>query len=229
MTRRRQTLSVCCLAVEPPAQVAELLRQFRPVADEVIVAVDSRVDPAELGPYHEVADRTVRYEYDVHPDRARPWLYSQCQGDWLFSIDGDEVPSPALTAALPELIARHDRMQYAFPRRWLFPDAAHWLEELPWWPDFQVRLVRNGPTVRHTAQVHGSFVLTYPMEHVGMPIYHLALVAVGTEERRRRGARYEAESPGRVAYGGGGLNDVIYVPEDHVTKVLAPCRQPTSP
>ena len=66
------SLTVCCLAGEPPAQVAALLAPFRPIADEVFVAVDSRIDPATLGAYDGIADRVVRFEVDAPVDRARP-------------------------------------------------------------------------------------------------------------------------------------------------------------
>ena len=147
-------LTVCCLAGEPPAQVAALLAPFRPIADEVFVAVDSRIDPATLAPYDDVADRLVRYEFGLHPDRARPWLFAQCSGDWIFYIDGDEVASPALIDALPALLDDGETMQFGFPRRWLFPAPDRWLAELPWYPDMQVRLVRNGPLLHHSGRLH---------------------------------------------------------------------------
>ena len=34
------SLSVCCVTADPPAQVAASLRALRPVADEIVVAVD---------------------------------------------------------------------------------------------------------------------------------------------------------------------------------------------
>jgi hypothetical protein len=42
-------LSVCCLTRDQPSMVAATLALFRPVADEIVVAVDSRVDPGTLG------------------------------------------------------------------------------------------------------------------------------------------------------------------------------------
>lgn len=209
------TLTVCCLGGEEPAQVAAILACFRPVADEIFVAVDSRVDPSMLGPYDDVADRVVRYEFGLHPDRARPWLYAQCRADWIFSIDGDEVPSPALVDALPELISTRDIEQYVFPRRWLFPHPGAWLEELPWWPDFQIRLGRN--RLGHSGRLHDSVDRVLPAQHLDVPIYHLALLAADREERRTRSERYDAYTPGLAAYGGGGLNAIMYLPEDAAT------------
>ncbi|MET0145836.1 MAG: glycosyltransferase [Ilumatobacteraceae bacterium] len=213
-TLTRPTVTVCCLAGEPPSQVAAMLSLLRPVADEILVAVDSRIDPATLHPYRDVADRVVRYEFGFHPDRPRPWLHAQCRGEWILSIDADEVPSPALVAALPGLVEADDVVQYEFPRRWLSPASGTWLRELPWWPDFQVRLVRRGPWLRHSGHLHDSIERVMPSRHVDAPIYHLALVTTGEEERRRRSGAYEAFTPGLRAFGGGLLNATMYLPED---------------
>ena len=84
-----------------------------------------------------MADRVVRFEFRPPVDRPRAWLAAQCTGDWLLSIDGDEVPSTALVDALPGLTAAPDVQQCWLPRRWLFPDAARG------WPRR-----RGGPTSR---------------------------------------------------------------------------------
>ena len=88
-------LSVCCATADPGARVAEALRPFREVADEIVVAVDSRLDL--LGSrLRTIADMAVRFEFAPPIERAWSWLSAQMSGDWIFRLDGDEVASPAL-------------------------------------------------------------------------------------------------------------------------------------
>ncbi len=148
------SLSVVCLTDFPARLVNALLGQLREVADEIILGVDSRVASSSLGQYAKWADRLLRYEYTNSPQRAVAWLHRQCRGDWILRLDGDEVPSPALVAALPELTARRDVLQYWIPRRWLFPDLNSWLNELPWFPDYQNRLVHNDSTLWFEGMTH---------------------------------------------------------------------------
>src|SRR5262245_60147555 len=54
---RRPGLSVCCLSGGPPERLAAILRLLRPVADEIVVGVDDRVDLRALGPVQALADR----------------------------------------------------------------------------------------------------------------------------------------------------------------------------
>jgi hypothetical protein len=209
------------MTVEPPARVAAILSLLRGLADEIVVAVDSRVDPGALGPLVTVADRVVRFTFRPPVDRPRGWLMAQCSGDWILSIDGDEVPSAALLAVLPDLLADPDVLQHHLPRRWLFPDPGHWLAELPWWPDYQVRLVRNGPAVAARSGVHGGLVAVLPARQATAPLYHLDGVLTSEQERADKAERYEAERPGHQAFGGGALNDVLYRPErSHSTPPL---------
>jgi hypothetical protein len=201
------------MTADPPGQVAVALAALRPVADEIVVAVDSRVDVGALRAYDDVADRVVRFEFRPPVDRPRAWLAAQCSGEWLLSVDGDEVPSRALVEALPGLSAAADVQQCWLPRRWLFPDATNWLAEAPWWPDFQVRLLRNDASLAARAELHGGFVGVLPARHVDAPLYHLDAVVNDAATRAAKAARYEAEAPGRSAYGGGPLSEVMYRPE----------------
>lgn len=190
-----------------------MLSLLRDRADEIIVAVDSWVDPATLGPLVLVADRVVRYRFRPPVDRPRAWLAAQCTGDWILSIDGDEVPSAALLAQLPAMLADPDVLQHHLPRRWLFPDPDSWLAELPWWPDHQVRLVRNGPALAARSGVHGGMVAVLPNRPAEAPLYHLDCVLSPEDERRAKAERYEAERPDHRAFGGGSLNHTLYLPE----------------
>ena len=210
-------LSVCCLTGDDPAMVAAALGVLRDVAGEILVAVDSRVDPTGLTPLRDVADRVVRFEYTDPPESARPWLVAQCRHDRVLMVDGDEVAGTALVDALPRLAADRDSAQFRVPRRWCFPDPAHWLAERPWWPDYQRRLVVRGPVLDFDLAVHGGVRDALPARYLDEPLYHLACVLTPFAARRARVRRYEAQRPGLVAVGGGPMNDTLYVPEHFAT------------
>ena len=214
------SLSVVCLTDFPAPLVNALLGQLRQVADEIILGVDSRVGSAGLGQYAKWADRLLRYEYTNNPMRAVAWLHRQCRGDWILRLDGDEVPSPALVAALPELTARRDVLQYWIPRRWLFPDLNSWLNELPWFPDYQNRLVHNDGTLWFEGITHTCACETLPARYLEAPLYHLNLLMLTAQERAAKARIYEAKRPGLAAPGGGSMNR-YYLPECYARMVPA--------
>jgi hypothetical protein len=209
-------LSVCCLTGDRPAAVAAIMRLLRPVADEIVVAVDSTVDPSALGPLLDVADTVVRFEYVDPPERARPWLTGLCRGANMLMIDGDEVPSAALLDTLPALCADASVQQVRIARRWCYPDEWTWLAERPWWPDFQRRLVR--PPLDFDLDFHGGMRQTGPDRCVEEAIYHLVDIVRPYSLRRRRASEYERARPGMVAVGGGPMNAILYEPERFATR-----------
>ncbi len=184
------TLSVCCITSDPGARVAAILRQLRPVAEEIVVAVDSRLDPRRLGRYAEVADRLLRYEFVDSAEQAAPCIISQCTGDWILRIDGDEVLSRALIERLPELTGARDVFQYWLPCCWLFPDARHYLAQPPW--HFSAaRLVRNDPaTLWYGGLSHSQFEPAFPSVHLSEGFYHLSLLVHDLAYREAKIARY---------------------------------------
>jgi hypothetical protein len=215
------TLSVLVPTREPASRVAALLAPLRGVADEVVVAVDHRVPEDRLGAYEDQADRLVRFEHSG-TNRGMAWLHAQCSGEWVLALAGDEVVSRELVAALPELVRERALRQCWFPTRWVWPDRAHWLDELPWWPDFHNRLVRNDGATWFEGRKHTGARPQLPMRYVEAPLYHLACVMEPPAAREERVRRYEAQAPGLRAHGGGGLNERMYLPERFARRPPAP-------
>jgi hypothetical protein len=136
-------------------------------------------------------------------------------------VDGDEVPSHALLDALPALVSARSDAQYRIARRWCWPDPDHWLDERPWWPDLQRRLVATDAGVDVDVRFHGGIRERLPVRIVMEPIYHLVCLLRPLADRRSIGQRYERARPGVLAVGGGEMNEVLYAPERHATRPLA--------
>ena len=188
------------------------MEPLRQVADEIVIAADMRADAAALAEYASVTDRLFRVEF-VYLERHLSWLHDQCSGDWVFRIDADEIASPALIQALPKLMEDVHVRQYLLPRRWLYPDSTRWLDEPPWWPDYQLRLYRKDCFLRFSGLIHTSAVSNPPSGYVEFPLYHLDLVVNGFEERKQKVAFYDELRPEMQAPGGGAINERYYLPE----------------
>jgi hypothetical protein len=206
------SLSVCLIASAPAARVAALLEPVRDLADEIVIAADSRTDAGTLAGYASLADRFFRLEYRLY-EHHLAWLHAQCTGDWILRLDDDEVLSEALVARLPALLAAPGVRQYWVARAWLFPDADSELDDAPWSVDFNNRLVRNDGTLRFRGVQHTGADGDEPCEYLEGPIYHLELLLAGPDRRRDKAVRYEVVSPLMIAHGGGRLNEAFYLPE----------------
>lgn len=210
---QRPTLSFCITTKGPPARVRALLALLRPHVDEIVLAVDRQRGGDTLDACADLADRRLTFELEGTASRLIGWVLEQCGGDWILRLDDDEVPSAALLAALPELVADRRADQILLERRWLYPSVDRYLTDSPWRWEFLPRLLRNSPGLwRFRGQMHDHGHLGGEQRLADAPFYHLDLVLHPLEDRRRKSLRYEARRPGLVLEGVP-VNS-LYVPED---------------
>lgn len=218
----RPALSVCTLASgRTPTRLAATLRLLRPVADEIVVALDDRRSDVagELGT---VADRVLLFQHVEPGDRPMAWLVEQCRGRWVFNLDDDEIPSISLLAELPRLIDDPDVTHCWIARRWLYPDLRRQLAVPPWSTEFQLRLfAADERFVRFTPVFHRPVECIGPTRFVDAPLWHLDTALCSVAERRRKALAYEHARRG-MRVNGFSHNTGMYLPEARDDLELAP-------
>lgn len=213
-------ISLCVLSGEPAARLRPALDPWRSVVDEVVIAADDRVGPDDLAAYREMAD-TVEMVRFVRSERHFAQMHAACRGDWIVRIDSDEAPSQALLDAVPELCSSKTAAQWWIPRRWVSEDATGWLDEVPWWPDPQLRIVRNDERLRFAGVQHSTADVVEPSLIRAAPLNHVVLATVPRERRKAKTEDYEEARPGLEAPGGLPM-DSFYLPHRYVTRPPAP-------
>lgn len=214
MPASRFTLSVCCLTRGPTARVAAQLALLRDVADEIVVGLDTSVDPELAHPLEDVADVLVHYPYADPVDRPVGWVHSLCTRDWILWVDDDEIPSAALVDSVRDVVADGALTHCYVPRRTLWQTSETALVGPPWTPDFQLRLVLNDPRVVWFPGItHWPIQAIGPHRYLDTPLYHTDLLLTSTAQRRAKVRRYEAAIPGRRV-AGLPMNDAYFLPED---------------
>ncbi len=204
-------LSICCVTARP-RRAAAVLSTLRHIADEVVVAVDVSGGEQDLSSLAGVADRLFEVDLGHFVERALAWLHAQCSAEWVLRIDDDEVPGVGLLEALPELLRTRDVVQYWVSRRWLFPDPGHWLEEWPWFPDFQGRLVRNDSRLWFPEVGHSGVALDLPARYLDSGLYHLVNLLSDRQQRESKAELYRRDRDLRVTTADEPLS-TYYLPE----------------
>ena len=217
----RASLSVVCMTAGPGPRIAAILDLLRPIANEIVVAVDDRADEAVFADVAAVADRVIEYPFAQPVDRPLPWLFHECRSDWMLTIDDDEVPSVALLELLPSLCADERVVHYSIARRWVYPDATTYLDDAPWRPDYQLRLFRtDARLIRFSDALHRPIIPKGPGAFVREPLWHLDTVVRTAAQRLAKAHDYEVQRPGLRAHGRA-LNYSFYLPEARPSAPLA--------
>ena len=109
------------------------------------------------------------YHFDGHFANMKNHLKSLCTGDWIFQIDADELPHEFLITNLKELLKLNPNTEMLLvPRvntvkgitqehinkwRWNVNEK-NWVN----WPDYQTRIIQNGPKIKWQNKVHEQIV-----------------------------------------------------------------------
>lgn len=210
-----------------PSRARAFLEQWRPLVDEVVVAVDERAHPDTTSACARFADHVyVVPPAMAHMERYLGWLHGCCSGEWILRADDDELPSAALRQVLRALLDEREPTHYWLSRSWMYPTPATYVAEGIWLRDIQVRLVRNLRGLwRFSGQVHSNIEVAGASRIVDAPLLHLALLVADVEQRRAKVDAYERVTPGLRHESGMPLNGV-FVPEDMGAASLAPSRKP---
>ena len=213
------TLSVCCVTNAPPAQVAAVFAPFREMAEGFVIVFDDRVPPSWVQAYERLSSRCAPVTFE-HLERHLTLAHELCTTDWVLRLDTDEVASPALLARLPALLADPAIREYRLARRWLYRSPTTWLDEVPWTPDHQTRLVRSSPTLHCSGKVHSTDDPREFAAYVEEPLYHLDCIVNDLTARRLKALWYEVLRPDLRVVGGLPMRS-YYQPEDFARRPLA--------
>ena len=138
--------------------------------DEIVVVDGGSRDAtlpicAEFGA--RVVGETDWQGFGVQKNRA----IEQAGGDWLLSIDADEVVSPELQAEIAAaLTAPADAVAFSLPRRSNF--CGHWMRHGGWWPDRVTRLFKRGSARFSNDLVHEHLICDGRVAELREPLLH---------------------------------------------------------
>lgn len=116
--------------------------------------------------------------------------------EWLFFLDADEVISPRLRDALIEATKRELDAWYV-PRHNVLLGRA--LRHVWWYPDYQLRLFRDGSARYEERPVHEHMVVSGTSGFLEVPLVHENLKGISAFlDRHQRYARLEAGEIRRI-------------------------------
>lgn len=172
-------VTVCNELKEVQSLLTFLKLNKRP-EDEIVVLFDKGGGTAEVWSYLNKlkVDKLEAATFKNHFADWKNYLNSLCDGDYIFQLDADEIPSEYLINMLPTILENNPVDLFLIPRvntvdglteehiqkwRWNVNEKG-WVN----WPDLQMRIYRNCPEVKWQNKVHE--VIIGSSSHTDLPL-----------------------------------------------------------
>jgi len=164
-------ITVCNEFVEIQRLITFLLKNKRP-QDEIVVLVDmTKNEPTSelLGFLHRLSSNNhislSEQNFNNHFADWKNKLTSFCNGDYIFQIDADEIPTKTLIEYIPDVIESNPNVDVLLVPRINTVDGltkehiAKWgwrVSDEGWvnFPDYQWRIWKNKPEIKWKNKVH---------------------------------------------------------------------------
>lgn len=163
-------LSVVISAFNEEKKIGECLESVRQLADEVVVVNNSSIDKTE-----EIAkkytDKIFLRPNLLMLNTNKNFGFLKATGEWILSLDADERVTPELAEEIKEKLENSGGINgYHIPRKNII--FSKWIKHSLWWPDYQLRLFRNGIGKFPEKHVHEKIEVTGETEKLKESMLH---------------------------------------------------------
>ena len=202
--KKKNSLSLSMIVKNEEKFIAKCLMSVRPVADEMIV-VDTGSTDRTQDIARALGAKVFELAWTGDFSEARNYAIAKSSGDWILSLDADEIISTRDHSALRELVEKSKPTAYKITTRNYSNEVGaqgftsnvgdYPLEEagLGWFPSTKARLFPNNPGIRFENPVH-EFVesavskTNIPIKVCDIPVHHYGRLNV--EKLRAKGEAY---------------------------------------
>jgi hypothetical protein len=192
---RPQRLSVAVVTKNSGQRLPRLLSQLTQLADEIVIGVDASSTDDTFEIATSWGDRVYRFSFEGHTAPARMLVLEYATGDWILSIDDDELLEDGFADVVRELISIPQITHAWFPRKQIVSlEPCAYAYTPTCYPDWQRRLFRNDRSLVHKpAIVHSGYWVSGPGAFdPRVSILHLEPLLLSAEGRQKKLEHYSA-------------------------------------
>jgi glycosyltransferase involved in cell wall biosynthesis len=195
----RPTLSVVIIAQNEQRTIGDVLAAVKPLAQEIIL-VDSGSSDRTI----EIAQSygaQVRHQEWLGYAGQKNFALSLAGGDWILSLDADEILTPPLVAEIEQVLQQKssEYAGYKIPRILYIGDIA--VKHGGFYPDAQLRLFERGKGKFRDRMVHEAVILDGKAAQLREAMKHMAYADVaGFQVAMEKYARLSTQESLRNGY-----------------------------
>lgn len=144
-------LSTVIITKDEEENIKQCLDSIKAISDEIVI-VDSGSRDKTLEIAKKYKAKIYKRKFDTF-DKQKSYAVSKAKGDWVFSLDADEVATEALQKEIREAIKSTEYTGFLIPRRNIILGKE--IKHTRWSPDVHVWLWRRGKG-KWTSGVHSE-------------------------------------------------------------------------
>ncbi len=169
-------LSVVVLVHNEAASLEACLQSVKDIAWEIIVVdADSNDNSAAI------AKQFTKHVYPrpnnllLNPNKN--FGFQKATGEWILNLDADEKVTPELAEEINKVIdSQNDTAGYWIARKNIV--FGKWIEHSIWWPDYQMRLFKNGKGRFAEKHVHELLEVDGTVGKLQQPMIHVNYTSI---------------------------------------------------
>lgn len=214
------TYAICvCNESKDLYSLVAFLKKVKDPEDDINILVDSAHVSEQVKKVLNffIHDISVNFRaFDGKFATHRNFHFSKCSGDYIFTIDPDEMPHEELIVNLKKSLAEMDADIVYVPRINICPGyTQEWIKaakfqinELGWinWPDYQGRITKNSPDIQWSSELHERIVGVRKVSKI-QPVPNLALWHIKSVEKQDN--RWDADTKEYICPDGKNLYDTL--------------------
>lgn len=163
-------ISVVVSAYNEQEMIEECLLSAKKVADEIIL-VDNTSTDSTVKVAKKYTDKIFTRPNDpVMLNRGKNFGFTKASGDWVISLDADERITSELAREIKKIIKNSEFVGYEIPRKNII--FGKWIQHSIWWPDYNLRLFKNGKGKFPLRHVHEKLVVDGKVAKLKNPMLH---------------------------------------------------------
>jgi len=207
------SLSVVIVAQDESRTIARVLQAVKDLAFEILL-VDSGSTDGTPRIATENGARVVNQEWLGYAAQKN-FAIDMAVGDWILSLDADEIVSPELADEISNLLNSADLDScdgYSIPRVLYIGDTA--VRHGGFYPDAQLRLFKRGKGRFNDRLVHEAIKVTGPVGMLKHDLLHYAYSDVdgftAAMEKYAKLSAAEYKRSGKAAWKGHPINEAVH-------------------
>lgn len=166
----KKTISISITTYNEEENIGRLLENIKDFADEIII-IDGQSKDKTVQIARKYTKNIFIVPNNLNLNVNKQKGIKKCKSDWILYLDADEILESELKLEIKKIIENTNKTGFNIPRKNII--FGKWIRHGGHYPDYQLRLFKNGSGSFDTSSVHGFLKVTGEIGKLKNAIKHV--------------------------------------------------------